>query len=94
MDGLPQFYKKPALSYEEKLRAELRTEITNAHAETASTKEQWQKEVEELKKQIRNKDKQLKRFEDFVDVLNNRAMEKREWLEVGNEEEGEAVEGT
>ena len=35
MDTLPTFYKKPPLTFEEKLRAELRTEVDNAQKEVA-----------------------------------------------------------
>lgn len=82
MDELPTFYKKPPLTFEEKLRAELRTEVANAQAETEKAKEEWRKEVEELREQIREKDKQILKFEMFIDVLNERAMARREWQDV------------
>ena len=78
MEQLPTFYKKPPMTFEEKLRAELRTEVANA--ETEKTKEAWHKEVEELKEQIRQKDKQIQKFEMFIDICNERVMVQRERL--------------
>jgi len=80
MEQLPTFYKKPPMTFEEKLRAELRTEVANAQAETEKTKEAWHKEVEELKEQIRQKDKQIQKFEMFIDICNERVMVQRERL--------------
>ncbi|KAL2066368.1 hypothetical protein VTL71DRAFT_2439 [Oculimacula yallundae] len=80
MEELPTFYKKPPLTFEEKLRAELRIEITNAQTEIEKTKEAWRKEVEELKEQIRQKDKQIHKFEMFIDICNERVMVQREKL--------------
>merc|ERR1711939_985498 len=80
MEQLPTFYKKPPMTFEEKLRAELRTEVANAQAETEKTKEAWRKEVEELKEQIRQKDKQIQKFEMFIDICNERVMVQRERL--------------
>ena len=68
------------MTFEEKLRAELRTEVANAQAETEKTKEAWRKEVEELKEQIRQKDKQIQKFEMFIDICNERVMVQRERL--------------
>merc|ERR1712093_673977 len=76
MEQLPTFYKKPPMTFEEKLRAEL----ANAQAETEKTKEAWRKEVEELKEQIRQKDKQIQKFEMFIDICNERVMVQRERL--------------
>lgn len=80
---LPTFYKKPPLTFEEKLRAELRTEVANAQAETEKVKEQWKKEVEALKEELRAKDKQINKFEMFIDICNERVMVQRERLAEG-----------
>ncbi|KAF4632208.1 hypothetical protein G7Y89_g5919 [Cudoniella acicularis] len=74
MEELPTFYKKPPLTFEEKLRAELRTEVANAQAEVEKVKEDWHKEVEELKEQLRQKDKMIQKFEMFIDICNERVM--------------------
>lgn len=83
MDNLPTFYKKPPMTFEEKLRAELRTEVANAQAEIGKTKEEWRKEVEELKEQLRQKDKMIQKFEMFIDICNERVMVQRERLAEG-----------
>ena len=81
MEQLPTFYKKPPMTFEEKLRAELRTEVANAQAEVEKTKEEWRKEVEDLKEQLRQKDKMIQKFEMFIDICNERVMVQRERLE-------------
>jgi hypothetical protein len=78
MESLPTFYKKPPMTFEEKLRAELRTEVANMQSEVEKTKAEWQKEVEELKEQLRQKDKQIEKFEMFIDICNERVMAQRE----------------
>lgn len=83
MEELPTFYKKPPMSFEEKLRAELRTEVANAQAETARVKEEWRTEVEELKDKLRAKDKMIEKFEMFIDICNERVMVQRERLADG-----------
>jgi chromosome segregation ATPase len=83
MDSLPTFYKKPPMTFEEKLRAELRTEVANAQAENERIREEWRKEVEDLKEQLRNKDKMIQKFEMFIDICNERVMVQRERLAEG-----------
>jgi chromosome segregation ATPase len=80
MEALPTFYKKPPMTFEEKLRAELRTEVANAQAEVEKVKEEWRKEVEDLKEQLRTKDKMIQKFEMFIDICNERVMHQRERL--------------
>jgi intergrase/recombinase len=81
MEQLPTFYRRPPMTFEEKLRAELRTEVANAQAEVEKTKEEWRKEVEDLKEQLRHKDKMIQKFEMFIDICNERVMVQRERLE-------------
>jgi chromosome segregation ATPase len=83
MESLPTFYKKPPMTFEEKLRAELRTEVANAQTEIEKTKEAWKKEVEDLKEQLRQKDKMIQKFEMFIDICNERVMVQRERLAEG-----------
>jgi hypothetical protein len=68
------------MTFEEKLRAELRTEVANAQAEVTKVKEAWAKEVEELKEQLVMKDKQIQKFEMFIDICNERVMVQRDRL--------------
>lgn len=81
MENLPTFYKKPPMTFEEKLRAELRTEVATANAEVEKVKEQWRAETEDLKEQLRQKDNQIKKFEMFIDICNERVMVQRERLD-------------
>jgi hypothetical protein len=83
LESLPTFYKKPPMTFEEKLRAELRTEVANAQAEVAKVKEEWRKDVEHLKEQLVLKDKQIQKFEMFIDICNERVMVQRERLADG-----------
>jgi predicted phage gp36 major capsid-like protein len=87
MESLPTFYKKPPLTHEERLRAELRIEVANAKAEVEKAKEDWRRETEELKEQIRSKDRQIKKFEMFIDICNERVMVQRNLLTDGAEEQ-------
>lgn len=80
MEALPTFYKKPPLTFEEKLRAELRTEVAEAKSEVEKVREEWKKEVEDLKEQLRAKDNLIKKFEMFIDICNERVMAQRERL--------------
>lgn len=81
LEELPTFYKKPPMTFEEKLRAELRTEVANAQAETERVRAQWKKEVEELREELRSKDKMISKFEMFIDICNERVMAERFRLE-------------
>jgi hypothetical protein len=80
LEELPTFYKKPPLTFEEKLRAELRTEVANAQRETEMVREQWKKEVDELREELRNKDKMIQKFEMFIDICNERVILQRQRL--------------
>jgi hypothetical protein len=71
------------MTFEEKLRAELRTEVAKAQEETEKIREEWKKDVEDLKEQLRMKDKQISKFEMFIDICNERVMVQRERLAEG-----------
>ncbi len=71
------------MTYEEKLRADLRTELANAQKELAEQTEKHRKEIEELKDVIRTKDRQIEKFEMFIDICNERVMVQRERLAEG-----------
>lgn len=83
MEELPTFYKKPPMSYEEKLRADLRTDLANAQKELSELNEKHKKELEELREVIRQKDRQIEKFEMFIDICNERVMVQRERLAEG-----------
>lgn len=71
------------MTYEEKLRADLRTDLANAQKELAEQKEKHQKEIDELKSIIETKDRQIHKFEMFIDICNERVMMRREELADG-----------
>lgn len=68
------------MTFEEKLRAELRTEVAKAQSETERVREEWHKEREELQEKLRQKDKMIQKFEMFIDICNERVMVQRERL--------------
>ena len=72
------------MTFEEKLRAELRTEVANAQAEVEKMREAWKAEVEDLKEQLMQKDKMIQKFEMFIDICNGRVMAQRERLADGD----------
>lgn len=73
------------MTFEEKLRAELRTEVAKAQAETDKVRDEWKKEVEALKEELRQKNTVIKKFEMFIDICNERVMVRREELADGGE---------
>lgn len=83
MEQLPTFYKKPPMTYEERLRADLRTDLANAQKQLAEHEEKHKKEVDELKSIIESKDRQIHKFEMFIDICNERVMMRREELADG-----------
>lgn len=83
LENLPTFYKKPPMTFEEKLRAELRTEVDNARKETAKVRQEWKDEVDRLKEEIQSKDNMIKKFEMFIDICNERVMVQRSRLDEG-----------
>lgn len=71
------------MTYEEKLRADLRTDLANCQKELEDEREKHKKEIEELKSIIETKDRQIHKFEMFIDICNERVMVRREELADG-----------
>jgi intergrase/recombinase len=65
---------------EERLRDDLRMEVTKAKEECDRTKEDCRKEIEALRAQLKEKDKMIEKFEMFIDICNQRVMVQRERL--------------
>jgi len=78
--NLPQIYRRPALTPEEKVRAECRLEVSKAKEELEQSKEEWRKEVDGLREKLREKEKLIEKFEMFIDICNQRVMVQRERL--------------
>jgi hypothetical protein len=76
----PQIYRRAHMTPEERLRDDLRMEVTKAREELERTKEECRKEVEALRTKIKEKDKMIEKFEMFIDICNQRVMVQRERL--------------
>ncbi|KAF3767357.1 hypothetical protein M406DRAFT_106539 [Cryphonectria parasitica EP155] len=83
-DGLaedrPAIYSKPRPSAQERIITDLRKEIAKVNEELEQLKQGNQKKIEELEEKVRDKDKQIKKYEMFVDICNERVMFQREKL--------------
>ncbi|KAK2072444.1 hypothetical protein P8C59_006800 [Phyllachora maydis] len=79
-ENRPAIYSKPHPSAEERIRADLRREIAKYRDDYEELKEKTDKEIEELKAKLREKDQTIERFEMFIDICNQRVMVQRERL--------------
>ena len=70
----PAIYSKPHPSAEERIRADLRRELAKAREELEKVQEDSKKEIEELKGKLKEKDELIKKFEQFIDICNQRVM--------------------
>lgn len=70
----PAIYSKPHPSAEERIRADLRREIAKTREEMEKQKKDSEKEIEELKAKLKEKDELIKKFEQFIDICNQRVM--------------------
>lgn len=73
-ENRPAIYSKPHPSAEERIRADLRRELATAREELDKLKKDTDKEIEELKAKVREKDEIIGRFEQFIDICNQRVM--------------------
>ncbi|KAK3936271.1 hypothetical protein QBC46DRAFT_461583 [Diplogelasinospora grovesii] len=73
-ENRPAIYSKPHPSAEERIRADLRREIAKAREDLDKLREDSKKEIDELKAKLADKDKQIARFEQFIDICNQRVM--------------------
>ena len=76
-------YSKPHPTAEERIRADLRKELAKAKDDYDKLKEDSQKEIEELKAKLSEKEQLITKFEMFIDICNQRVMVQREMLEDG-----------
>lgn len=79
----PQIYRRANMTPEERLRDDLRMEVTKAREEVDRIKDEHRKEVEGLQKKLKEKDKMIEKFEMFIDICNQRVMVQRERLTDG-----------
>lgn len=73
-ENRPAIYSKPHPSAEERIRADLRRELATARDDFDKLKKESDKEIEELKVQLQEKDKIIKKFEQFIDICNQRVI--------------------
>ena len=70
----PTIYSKPQPSPEDRIRADLRREIQKTRDELKKFQEDSQKEIAELKTKLKEKDEMIEKFEQFIDICNQRVM--------------------
>lgn len=73
-ENRPTIYSKPHPSAEERIRADLRRELAKTKEDYEKMAEENRKEIEELKNKLREKDKIIEKFEQFIDICNQRVM--------------------
>lgn len=83
-DKRPAIYSKPAPTPEERIRSDLRRELQTAKNDYKKLKEDSQKEIDDLKEKLREKDKMIEKFEMFIDLCNQRVMLQRHKLDSGD----------
>ena len=67
-------YSKPQPTPEERIRADLRRELAKVREEYEKLKEESAKEIADLKAKIEEKNKMIEKFEQFIDLCNQRVM--------------------
>lgn len=73
-ENRPAIYSKPHPSAEERIRADLRRELAAAREELDKVKLERKTEIDELKKVLEEKNKTIAKFEQFIDICNQRVM--------------------
>jgi predicted phage gp36 major capsid-like protein len=76
----PTIYNKTAQSPEDRIRSDLRRELSKAREDLKKVEDEKQKEIDALKAKIEEKDKLIERFEMFIDICNGRVMMQRQRL--------------
>ena len=79
----PSIYTKPPQTSEDRIRSDLRRELSKAKEDLQKLEEGKQKEIDELKAKLEEKDKMIEKFEMFIDICNQRVMVQRERLDLG-----------
>jgi hypothetical protein len=70
----PAIYSKPHPSAEDRIRADLRKEIQKTRDELDQLRKDSQKEIAELKATIKEKNQMIEKFEQFIDICNQRVI--------------------
>ncbi|KAK1752145.1 hypothetical protein QBC47DRAFT_389869 [Echria macrotheca] len=67
-------YSKPQPSPEDRIRADLRAEIARVKSEMDKLEKDSQAKINQLEEKIKEKDLLIKKFEQFIDICNQRVM--------------------
>lgn len=86
-ENRPAIYTKTAQSPEDRIRAELRRELSKVRDDMKKMEEEKQKEIDALKIQLKEKEQLIEKFEMFIDICNGRVMVQRQRL-AGQEQGG------
>jgi hypothetical protein len=79
-ENRPSIYTKPVPTSEDRIRSELRNELSKARDDLKKIEGEKQKEIDALKAKLVEKDKIIEKFEMFIDICNQRVMVQRERL--------------
>lgn len=79
-ENRPSIYTKPPQTAEDRIRSDLRRELSKARDDMKKMEEEKQKEIERLKAKVEEQDGMIKKFEMFIDICNQRVMVQRERL--------------
>lgn len=71
-ENSPAIYTKPHPTPDERIRADLRTELAKVRAEL----DERNRRITELEDKIKSQDEQIRKYENFVDICNERMMRK------------------
>lgn len=79
-ENRPAIYSKPHQSAEDRIRADLRRELAKAREDLKKVEEDKQKEIDTLKAKLEEKEGIIQKFEEFIDICNERVMFQRQRL--------------
>ncbi|OAA40847.1 hypothetical protein BBO_05904 [Beauveria brongniartii RCEF 3172] len=85
-ENRPAIYKT-AQSPEDRIRSDLRRELSKARDDMKKMEEEKQKEIDALKTKLKEKEQLIEKFEMFIDICNERVMVQRQRL-AGQEQGG------
>lgn len=79
-ENRPAIYSKPHQSPEDRIRADLRRELAKAREDLKKIETEKDKEIEDLKAKLKEKDEVLGEYTRFIDICNQRVMIHRKEL--------------
>jgi hypothetical protein len=79
-ENRPSIYQKPPQTAEDRIRSDLRRELSKARDDMKKMEEEKQKEIDTLKAKVEEQNTMIKKFEMFIDICNQRVMVQRERL--------------